>query len=147
YVDASGLGLGIYFPWRQIGLYADLPCDMPPGAIFFFEAVAACSAIHEFGRRLRGPTLRRRLAIRSDNTNTCAIFTTLRALPTHNSILKSAVDVMLAHDIDVRLTHIPGVENSVADALSRRRFDIVQRLVPDLPVEVFTPPRDALGAA
>ncbi|OJT02670.1 hypothetical protein TRAPUB_6779 [Trametes pubescens] len=45
-VDASGRGLGLYFPWCRMGLYCELPTDAPLGTIYFYEALAICSAVH-----------------------------------------------------------------------------------------------------
>ncbi|KAI0757378.1 hypothetical protein C8Q80DRAFT_1091086 [Daedaleopsis nitida] len=145
-VDASGRGLGLYFPWLHIGFYAALPSDPPSGTIFFMEALAVCSALHlsawvAAGRRIT------RLAVLSDNSNTVAIFNTLRAEPAYNPILVSAVDVRLRLQLDLRVDHVPGRFNVVADALSRGRFDLARELDPSLTLFQFIPPRDALGAS
>jgi hypothetical protein len=58
----------------------------------------------------------------------------------------SAVDVLITHSVDLRVYHVPGHENVVADALSRFRNDVALQLVPDLIINTFTPPQDAMGA-
>jgi hypothetical protein len=46
YTDALGMGMGIWFFEENVAYQASLP-DAPPGAqIFFFQVLAACSAIH-----------------------------------------------------------------------------------------------------
>ncbi|KAH9853372.1 hypothetical protein C2E23DRAFT_714215, partial [Lenzites betulinus] len=143
--DASGRGIGIYFPWRRLGLFCELPNDPPTGTIYFHEALAICSAVHRLplwehaGRKIR------RLAILSDNTNAVAAFTTLRAHPPYHQILMSTVDVLIEHNVDLRVDHIPGEHNVIADALSRRKFELVYTLIPNIDLLPFTPPRDALG--
>ncbi|KAI0323360.1 hypothetical protein GY45DRAFT_1264713, partial [Cubamyces sp. BRFM 1775] len=144
--DASGRGLGIYFPWLRLGLHCELPTDAPVGTIFFFEALAVCAAIHRARIWKRAGRSIRRLAVLSDNSNSVAIFNSLRASPAYNTILTSAVDVMLDCALDIRVEHIPGASNIVADALSRGKLDLVKQLVPGIDILPFTPPQDALGA-
>ncbi|KAI0652021.1 hypothetical protein C8Q79DRAFT_898483 [Trametes meyenii] len=145
--DASGWGLGVYFPWLKLGLLCERPTRAPSGTIFFFEALAICAAIHRARAWQRAGRFVHRLGILSDNSNSVAIFNSLRASPPYNPILKSAVDVMLEVDLDVRVDHIPGELNIVADALSRNNVALVHHLVPGITVLPLTPPRDALGAA
>ncbi|KAI0352121.1 hypothetical protein OH77DRAFT_1409750 [Trametes cingulata] len=139
--------MGIFFPWRAIGLYAPSAATAPTDAIYFHEALAVCAAIHrvrhwtQAGRRIR------RLAILSDNTNTVSAFNSLRTPPVYNSILKSAVDIMIRHSLQVRVDHVPGALNVVADALSRGNLALVRELVPGIALFPFSPPRDALGAS
>ncbi|KAL6308204.1 hypothetical protein BKA93DRAFT_699110, partial [Sparassis latifolia] len=136
--------LGLYFPWDCTGLYADLPCQAPKDAIFFFEALAACSAVFHAARTSVEPM--DRIAVFSDNTNTVALFNTLRALPDYNEMVKSTVDILLEDNTQLRVVHILGKDNVIADALSRKKFDLVLELVPGIQLSPFTPPRDALGA-
>lgn len=58
-----------------------------------------------------------------------------------------AMNVLLELNVDLCVYHVPGAEHSVADALSRFHNDQALQLVPDLIIDTFTPPRDALGAA
>ncbi|KAI0819140.1 hypothetical protein BC628DRAFT_1342399 [Trametes gibbosa] len=111
--DASSHGLGIYFPWLDLGFHCDLPLKAPTSAIFFFEALAVCAAIHRAGAWHKAGCFIKRLAVLSDNSNTVAVFNSLRASLPYNPILKSAVDIMLAHNIDVRVHHIAGKLNVI----------------------------------
>ncbi|RDX39564.1 hypothetical protein OH76DRAFT_1328543, partial [Lentinus brumalis] len=143
--DASALGIGVYFPWRHIGYFCDLPPNPPADSIFFYEALSVCTALHrvpawrEAGRSIF------RLAVLSDNTNAVSIFNTLKADPAYNPILISSVDVILNTGVDLRVDHVPGEFNVIADAISRRRFDLARALDPSLNLLTLTPPRDALG--
>jgi len=111
--------------------------------IFFWEALAVCSAIHL--SRLHGKP--KRIVCHTDNSNTFDIFTSLRAKPSHNQILISSVDVVLADGADFRVTWVPGKDNTIADALSRFNNDLALLLSPGLKIMTFQPPQDALGAA
>ncbi|KAI0832407.1 hypothetical protein BC628DRAFT_312743 [Trametes gibbosa] len=145
--DASSHGLGIYFPWLDLGFHCDLPLKAPTSAIFFFEALAVCAAIHRAGAWHKAGRFIKRLAVLSDNSNTVAVFNSLRASPPYNPILKSAVDIMLAHNIDVRVHHIAGKLNVIADALSRGKLDMVRERIPSITLIHLVPPQDAMGAS
>jgi hypothetical protein len=143
YTDASLVGLTYWFPEINFGFQSRLPHHTPSGSIFFFEALAVCSAIHALADTDPIP---RHVAIFTDNTNTVDIFNSLRASAPYNQLLISSVDVLLKLNVDLRVYHVSGAENNVADALSRFDNDRAIRLVPDLIIDDFTPPRDSLGA-
>jgi hypothetical protein len=86
------------------------------------------------------------VTIFTDNSNTVDIFNTLSALPTYNSILKSSVDVIISHNLNVHILHIPGKDNAVADALSCQNFISAKHLCPSLMVNSFQPPQNVLGS-
>jgi hypothetical protein len=87
----------------------------------------------------------------------------LSALPAYNILLREAVDLLMAGRHDLRVLHVPGEDNAIADALSRAEFTRALRLRPQLrghihlfspyhrvldnSVYVLRPPREALGAA
>jgi hypothetical protein len=143
YCDASGVGMGFYIPSANQAYHSGLPLNTPSEGIFFFEALAVCSALH-WASNL--PTPPKTLTIFSDNTNSVDIFNSLRATPTYNAILKSSIDARLACDVDLQVLHVPGELNTIADAISRLQFDLARSLVPGLNILPFTPPQDALGA-
>jgi hypothetical protein len=144
YTDASGLGMGLWFPHDNFAGQSVLPLDAPKDTIFFFEALAVCSAVHALHNMPNPPS---RMLIYSDNTNAVAMFNSLRAHPPYNSILLSAVDVLLQYEVDLRVEHVPGCDNGVADALSRFQNERVLEQAPAACLYDFEPPRDALGAA
>ncbi|PBK81850.1 hypothetical protein ARMGADRAFT_947599, partial [Armillaria gallica] len=145
--DACLDGMGFWIPKIACGSVCPTP-NLPEGeeVIFFFEALCVCAAIHWVANTL-SPELRKRVTVFTDNTNTVDIFNSLRASPNYNPILKSAVDVMISHSIDLRVLHIPGSENDVADALSHSQFSRALDLVPRLIILPFKPPHDVLGAS
>jgi hypothetical protein len=65
------------------------------------------------------------------------MFNSLSALPAYNSILKDAVDQLLSdinNPIQLRVIHIAGESNTVADALSRGQLHIVVDNVPGITI-------------
>ncbi len=94
-------GMGFWIPKIACGFVCPTP-DLPDGDefIFFFEALCVCAAIHWVADTL-SPELRKRVTIFTDNTNTVNIFSSLKVSPTYNPILKSAVDVLISHGIDL----------------------------------------------
>lgn len=117
------------------------PLHSPP-PIFFLEALAVLAAIQKAASILLHGA---HIAIFTDNSNTVGMFNTLAALPKLNWLLLSAVDVLLAHNLDFRVFHIPGHRNVVADHLSHGHFAEAVALVPGLHVHSFEPPCDMLG--
>ncbi len=145
--DACLDGMGFWIPKITCSFVCPTP-NLPEGeeVIFFFEALCVCAAIHWVANTL-SPELQKRVTVFTDNTNTVDIFNSLRASPNYNPILKSAVDVMISHSIDLHVLHIPGSENDVVDALSHSQFSRALDLVPRLIILPFKPPCDVLGAS
>ncbi|OCH92259.1 hypothetical protein OBBRIDRAFT_824852 [Obba rivulosa] len=144
FVHASPPAIGIYFPWMHLGYFCDLPAQFTERDIIFWNALAVCCAVHAAARR-RVLQRIRRAGVFSDNTRVVEMFRSLRARPEHNPILKSGVDIIIAHDVDVRVGYVPEKENIVADAISRGRMDLARALDPELHIERLDPPRDALA--
>jgi hypothetical protein len=141
YCDASLNGLGFWFPGLSAGFWSPIPEDPPSSTIFYFEAISVLSAI------LHSTTLGfsvRKLVVYTDNLNTVQMFNSLSALPAYNEILKAAVDHLLSdltNPIQLRVIHVPGDLNTVADALSRGNLHTVVDNVPHIVIADFSPPR------
>ena len=142
YSDACLSGLGYFFERSAEGFQCRVPESPPKDTIFFFEALAIVSVVDA---TCRLPSVPSRLLIFSDNTNSVDIFHSLRSLPPYNGLLKHTVSLLLTHGISLRVVHIPGVDNGVADSLSRFENDRALSLCPGLSISDFQPPREALG--
>lgn len=143
FCDACISGMGFWYPGRCAGYYSLVPENIPSEWIFYREALCVTSAIHHFFSQ---PQLSsKKLVIYTDNTNTVDIFNSLKCLPPYNSLLRHTVDLLLQNDHQLRVIHVPGKLNLVADALSRRQPLRAIQLVPHLSIDLFEPPRAALG--
>ena len=120
------------------GFYAATSSDILPTHIFFHKAYAVVCALHwACGEGIDGL---RRVVIKSDNTNTVDIFNSLKAHGIYNDLLKFVVGLLMDHDVELRIIHIPRDTNLIADALSCFQLDEVARLKPSLVVTRYQPP-------
>jgi hypothetical protein len=108
-----------------------------------FKALCVALAIHS----IQAHCLTTQTAvIYTNNTNSVDMFNSLWALPAYNPILISSVDILIAQSLDLRVLHIEGEKNSVADTLSCGNFELAKSLAPGgLTIINFSPPQDALG--
>ncbi|THU77396.1 hypothetical protein K435DRAFT_558026, partial [Dendrothele bispora CBS 962.96] len=137
--------LGIWIPERKLGLSFPLPVSASKFPIFYWEALCVYSALKlavDHAQLLSSKL--RRMVIFTDSKNTVDIFDSLRAAPSYNNILKWSVDILLDSKVELRVVHIPGEQNVIADALSRRNFQQTHALVPSVTIVPFIPPRNAL---
>ena len=145
YCDACLEGMGFWLPDKCVGYYSPVPNSTTEEHIFYFKALCVLSAIHHATDVLQIPPSAKVL-IYTDNDNTVAIFNTLRCLPHYNPILIDAADISIISGIHLRVLHIPGELNYVADAISRKNFLLARQYVPDITISSFSPPQLPLGA-
>ncbi|KAL1739560.1 hypothetical protein HDZ31DRAFT_7286, partial [Schizophyllum fasciatum] len=136
--------MGFWCPARGTGFQCVRPGSPKPVGIFYNEALAVLSALHHAVFDIDPQP--RRVLIFSDNTNTVDMFNTMRADQTHNRILMTAVDILLNSDCELRVFHIPGADNPVADALSRFDNQRAVLLAPGIKIRTFLPPQLTKGA-
>jgi hypothetical protein len=79
--------------------------------------------------------------------NTVDMFHSLKAHASYNHLLLFAVRLLLPQTTSLRVFHIPGLDNTVADAVSRGLFHVASALHPALRISHFKPPWDAMGEA
>lgn len=75
------------------------------------------------------------------------MFNTLQADSTHNPILITVIDLLTQHGAELRVLHIPGQDNVVADCLSRWENATVCMYAPGLTIYPFIPPLIDAGGA
>lgn len=143
WTDASGVGLGFWVPGMRVGFQAHR-FDVPRAkdVIFYWEALAVVSALEWACAQSPRP---KRVAIYCDNTNTVNIFHTLAADDPYNDILRYSIRLRLFYAIDLRVYHVPGIKNPIADAISRFDSEKLHLLVPGATIRNFEPPRLPLG--
>ena len=86
-----------------------------------------------------------KLLVLSDNTNTVDIFQSLRCKPPYNDLVKFTVSLLLKHHISLRVVHVPGIDNIVADALSCFQNERALAACPGLKISTFQPPQLTMG--
>ncbi|KZP33130.1 hypothetical protein FIBSPDRAFT_906963 [Athelia psychrophila] len=106
--------------------------------IWYLEALAIVSALHWILTVL--PYMPKRIVIYTDNTNTVDIFNSLRTDPNHNPLLLTAIDLLISHGVELRVMHVPGEANTVADTLLCFNNASALAYVPGLQVNQFIPP-------
>ena len=143
FCDACPDGMGFWYPFSKEGYYAPTPVNSPSNAIFYYESLCVLSALHHVQSKARQGS---KILIYTDNANTVDMFRSLRCLPAYNPLLKSAVDVLIKRDFSLRVLHVPGENNVIADALSRIQFSIALEKEPCLRLYDFHPP-ELVGSA
>jgi hypothetical protein len=141
--DACLSGMGYYFENSRKGFQCVLPYDAPKHTIFYFEALVVVSIVNAVTHMSNIPS---KLLVLSDNSNTVDIFQSLRCKPAYNDLLKFTVSLLLRHRISLRVVHVPGVDNIVADALSRFENERAIAACQGLQISTFQPPRVTMGA-
>jgi hypothetical protein len=141
--DACLTGLGFWVPSLVLGAqhYTTHSDD-----IIYLEGLAVVSALYFFINSLRRD-FRYKIAIYTDNFDIVCMFNTLKARPAYNQLIMFAAQLLLNSLHSLRVFHIPGELNGVADSLSHFRNEGALRLCPNLTILNFQPPRLTLGAA
>jgi hypothetical protein len=153
YCDVCLTGMGFWIPKRNEGFHSLAP-PHTPAIIFYLEALCVLSALEYVCSQ---GTALERIVLYTDNQNTVDIFSSLHALPTFNWMLQKSVDLRLRTNSTLRVLHISGTENQVADALSRAEFDRARAAASStdgcltisefIPASPLQPPGATLGAA
>ena len=61
--------------------------------------------------------------------------------------MKHCADVLIANDYLLCVCFVPGEDNRVADAISRKNFTVAESRVPGPQIGLLTPPCFTLGVA
>ena len=112
--------------------------------IFYYEALVVASPCNDLKATMPHYS---QIIIYTDSMNTVDMFSSLKCQPEFNPLLQHCVDVMISKEFRIRVLHIPGERNNVADAISWREFYHAQQLAPGLHIQAFQPPQlSMLGA-
>ncbi|KJA29284.1 hypothetical protein HYPSUDRAFT_1076182 [Hypholoma sublateritium FD-334 SS-4] len=141
YCDASLSGLGFWIRNSNTGFFATIPAFSNADTeadriIFHYEALCLVSALNH--AHLISSN-RSKILMYTDNSNVFDIFNSFRGNSDMNELLKCAADILIDGDHSLRVIHIPGVNNTVADALSRGEFKRVIDASPGLIIRPFQP--------
>src|SRR5260370_11786787 len=131
--DASKIGLAFWAPSLKVAFIGDtvIKKDVPFN-IFYNEALTVLAGL-EWSSSL--DPIPRQVAIHTDSTNSLNIFNSICTSEIYNPILMSTITIQ----IDLRVFHIQGTQNTIADALSIFNFNLVRSLEPILSIHHFMP--------
>ena len=143
--DASDISLGFYCPAEEVAFVHERDDDpsMAQSLITFFESLCVLSAIQWASLRQPPP---KRLAVHTDSLNSVQFFNSFRARDKYAILIKAAAETLILSNIDLRVFHVSGKNNVVADLLSRRLYAEARSTTPSLKIHHFQPPRDVMGA-
>ncbi|KIJ43077.1 hypothetical protein M422DRAFT_170302 [Sphaerobolus stellatus SS14] len=144
FCDASTIGIGFYVPSKVLGFASNIPPNPLVTNILFYEMLAVASAVAWAAELPKPP---RHLFVYTDSLDTVEMFHSLRAGEGYNELLLFIVELLLTKRISLRVCHVAGINNPLADAISRGLFDVARQLVPSIRIGSFQPPQDALGVA
>jgi hypothetical protein len=115
--------------------------------IFYWEAYAVVSAI--FWAATSAIPTPSKLLVYTDNMNTVDLFDRLRASSKYNPLLIATIDVLISRQISLRVAHVPGEQNIIADAISRSQAHENHIAIGDfvIPISYFQPPPLRMGPA
>jgi hypothetical protein len=135
YANACLTGMGFWIPALMLGFQCPTTSSKP--GIFLFEALTVTCALDWCTQQVNARG--KRIVIYTDNQNTVDMFNTLHAGPELNPLLLATVDWITDLEIELRVFHVPGTQNAVADALSRFQNDNAYALAPGLFIAPFYP--------
>jgi hypothetical protein len=98
-----------------LAYFAKAPPDAVTQLIFYLEALCVVCAICDASEKA---SVLGRFVIYTDSQNTVDIFFFLNTQPAYNILLTEAVDLLTSAKHDLRVFHVPGERNQVANALS-----------------------------
>ncbi|KJA17149.1 hypothetical protein HYPSUDRAFT_146829 [Hypholoma sublateritium FD-334 SS-4] len=138
--------MGFWDVERNLGFYAPASSfpNALPNLIFHFKALCVLSALHHICQK---SSSKHRIIIHTNSSNMFDIFNSLRCQPTYNHILKSAVNLLISGAHNHRVLHIPGIQNCIADTLSRFDFARAESISHSIKIQSFQPPQVMMGPA
>ena len=130
-MDACPRGFAFWYPKHNLGFTMSTPQATLANLITFYEVLAVLSILDDAYLRFPPGS---KVVIYTDNFSTVTMFNSLWALPEYNCILKAATDILITSNFHLRVLHIAGSDNCVADALSRGEFMQALQVQPGLSI-------------
>jgi hypothetical protein len=129
FTDASGeIGFGGYFDGKWFQGEWPVACKAAKHSIAWLEFFPVVVAIVLWGDLLKG----KRIIIRSDNAAVVAILNKQTSkCPAIMSLLRFFVLQCLKYNVAFSARHIPGIDNNLADALSRLQVKRFRKIAPE----------------
>ena len=119
--DASGYAGGAWTRLERAAWRFEDAIRAPNLSSNYRELLTAVLTLERWGAKWQG----RRVLIRTDNTTTVRVLNTGdTGSPLLEPLARRLYEVRRRYDLDVSGRHIPGLKNALADALSRRRYDL-----------------------
>ena len=137
YCDALSEGMGFWDTDGNLDFYTPtFPLDeVPEDLIFHFKALCMLLALSHIHKNADNSSCC--IVIYTNSSNTFDIFNLLQCWPAYNHIIKSTVDILIDGSHNLRVLHVPGVDNSVANALLHFDFVRAEELSPGLIIWPF----------
>ncbi|KIJ29248.1 hypothetical protein M422DRAFT_187699, partial [Sphaerobolus stellatus SS14] len=135
--------LGFYVPAKYLGFTCNIPTNPLIPNILFYETLTTTSTV-TWATALPFPP--RRLLVYTDSLDSMEMFHSLRAKDGYNELLLLVVQQLMANRMSLRVCHVTGANNTIANALSRGLFNLAHQLVPNIRISIFEPPQNVLGA-
>lgn len=132
FCDACPVGLGLWVPNTNEGFVHTLPA--PSRDIYLAEFASVVAGI-----TLAHSRKAHRIVIFTDSENVVDLFSSHRAIDLVRKLFKTAVNIMLLANVDVKVKHVPGDRNVIADLLSRSNLDLVRTKVPKISIRAMSP--------
>lgn len=120
-------GLGMWIPKTAEASTFSIP---PPSRDIYWAELAAVVSCIKLGSLRTGKTI----VVFTDSENVVNLFSSHRAISTVRLMFMFAIDLMLEYNLDVKVKHIPGEQNVIADCLSRDNLTIAKAKVPALEI-------------
>ncbi|EGG05974.1 uncharacterized protein MELLADRAFT_87466 [Melampsora larici-populina 98AG31] len=124
-VDACPTGIGIWCPKLNSAWSKKFP--HPSRDIFWAELLDVITSIN-----IAVTLPSKRIAIFSDNASIVALFSSHKPIDSARLLFSHTVSVMLKNDLNVKVRHIAGDNNKIANDLSRDRLTKARGYIPSL---------------
>jgi hypothetical protein len=135
FCNSSMSSMGFYCPSLNCGYCSTVPVGAPVTTIYFYEALCVVSALLWASELPLHP---QRILIHTDSLDSVEMFHSLKAHAGYNELLLFAVRILTKSKTSLRVFHIDGVNNVVADALSRGLFSVALAHHPGLANQAFS---------